>query len=166
MLHIGARTIQSPSGQEWRIGRRWIGRPIPRWRKMRSRKTHKADGGRIDAAEALFSVPDFNGLDDLGAAVFIVLALVVIALVLVPLLLFGIELILLGLLVAAGIVGRTLLGRPWIVQAIPSDDKADTLTWPVVGWRRSTRVIKEVATSLEAGRNPAPVEATDLLPTT
>jgi hypothetical protein len=98
--------------------------------------------------------------------VFIALALVVIALVLVPLLLFGIELILLGLLVAAGIVGRTLLGRPWIVQAIPSGEKADTLTWSVVGWRQSARVMEEIATSLEAGRDPAPVEATDLLPTT
>jgi hypothetical protein len=166
MLRLGARTVQAPSGQEWHIGRRWIGRPMPRWRKMRSRKTRKADGGRIDAAEALFSVPDFNGLDDLGAAVLIVLALVVIALVLVPLLMFGIELVLLGLLAAAGIVGRTLLGRPWIVQAIPSDDKADTLTWPVVGWRRSARVIQEVATSLEAGRDPTLAEATDLLPAT
>jgi hypothetical protein len=166
MLRIGARTIRAPSGQEWRIGRRWIGRSMPRWRKMRSRKSRKTDGGRIDAAEALFSVPDFNGLDDLGTAVFIALALVVIALVLVPLLLFGIELILLGLLVAAGIVGRTLLGRPWIVQAIPSGEKADTLTWSVVGWRQSARVMEEIATSLEAGRDPAPVEATDLLPTT
>lgn len=135
---------------------------MPRWRKMRSRKTRKGDGGGIDAAEALFSVPDFDNLGDLGAAVLIVLALVVIALVLVPLLLFGIELILLGLLVATGIVGRTLLGRPWIVQAIPSGEKAGTLSWPVVGWRRSARVIEEVAVSLEAGLDPVPNEANSL----
>jgi hypothetical protein len=166
MLSLGARTVRTPSGQEWRVGRRWIGRPLPRWRKMRSRKAHKSGGGRIDAAEALFSVPDFNNLDDLGAAVLVVLALVVIALVVIPLLLFGIELILLGLLVATGIVGRTLLGRPWVVQAIPVDDTVSTLTWPVVGWRRSVRLIEEVAGSLESGIDPSPSEASDLLPTT
>jgi hypothetical protein len=139
---------------------------MPRWRKMGSRKTRKADGGGIDAAETLFSVPDFNNLEDLGAAVLIALALVVIALIVVPLLLFGIELILLGLLVATGIVGRTLLGRPWVVQAIPLGDKADILSWPVVGWRRSARVIEEVAASIEAGLDPSPAEATDLLPAT
>jgi hypothetical protein len=133
---------------------------------MRSGKSRNGDGGQIDVAEALFSVPDFNNLDDLGAAVLIVLALVVIALVVVPLLLFGIELILLGLLVAIGIVARTLLGRPWVVQAIPQDEKTGTLTWPVVGWRRSARVIEEVAASLEAGLDPAPAEATKLLPAT
>ena len=89
-----------------------------------------------------------------------------IALVVIPLLLFGIELILLGLLVAAGIVGRTLLGRPWVVQAVPSSDAADTLAWRVTGWRRSTRLIDEVAASLEAGLDPAPAETADLLPAT
>lgn len=43
----------------------------------------------------------------------------VIAIVVVPLLLFGIELIVLGLVVAAGIVGRTLLGRPWNCHGRP-----------------------------------------------
>lgn len=164
MLGLGARTVRAPSGLEWRVGRRWIGRPMPRWRRMRSRKTHTADGGRINGAEALLSVPDFDNLGDLGAVVLIVLVLIVIALVLVPLLLFGIELILLGLLLAAGVLGRTLLGRPWVVQAIPSGEEVGVLGWPVVGWLRSARVIDEVAASIEAGLDPVPAEANGLLP--
>lgn len=117
-----------------------------------------------DAAEAL-TIPDFGGLDDIGAAILIIVALVVLAIVVVPLLLFGIELIALGLVLAASIVGRTLLGRPWVVQAVPSGDGPEVLTWRVVGWRRSARLIAEVAASLQAGLDPAPVEAAQLLPT-
>ncbi|MGH2879287.1 MAG: hypothetical protein ACRDK4_06770 [Solirubrobacteraceae bacterium] len=111
-----------------------------------------------DAADAFFSVPDPGGADDLGVAVLVVLAAVVVAIVVIPLLLFGIELILLGLLVAVGIVGRTLLGRPWIIHATPLTDGTQ-LSWRVVGWRRSTRLIDEVASSLGAGLDPSPIEA-------
>ncbi len=85
---------------------------MPRWRKVRMGKTQSRE-----AANAVSMIPDFGGLEDFSAAVLVLLALVVVAIVIVPLLLFGIELVLLGLLVAAGIIGRTLLGRPWIVQA-------------------------------------------------
>lgn len=74
------------------------------------------------------------------------------------LLLFGIELIALALLIAAGSVGRTLLGRPWIVQAVPMADGAEVLAWKVVGWRRSARLIDEVEGSLRSGLRPSPAE--------
>jgi len=125
---------------------------MPRWRKVRM---GKPDAG--DAAEAVvLTVPD---LDDLGAAALVLLAVVVVAIVVIPLLLFGIELILLGLLIAAGIVGRTLLGRPWIVRATPIGPELEELSWRVVGWRRSNRVIEEIAASLSAGLDPSPTEA-------
>ncbi len=112
-----------------------------------------------DAAEAVvLTVPD---LDDLGAAALVLLAVVVVAIVVIPLLLFGIELILLGLLIAAGIVGRTLLGRPWIVRATPLGPELEELSWRVVGWRRSNRVIEKVAASLSAGLDPSPTEAAE-----
>jgi hypothetical protein len=132
---------------------------MPRWRKMRMGKVRAGD-----AADVL-TIPDFGGLDDIGAAILIIAAAVAVAIIVVPLLLFGIELIALGLVVAAGIVGRTLLGRPWVVQAAPGDDSVHALTWRVVGWRRSARLIAEVAASLEAGLNIGPAEATDSLPT-
>jgi hypothetical protein len=130
---------------------------MPRWRKARIGKVRPGD-----AADAVFSVPDFGGLDDLGVAVLAFLAVVVVAIVVIPLLLFGIELILLGLLVATSIFGRTLLGRPWIVHATPLASEAEGLTWRVVGWRRSARLIEEVAMSLEGGLDPAPAEAAEL----
>jgi hypothetical protein len=117
-----------------------------------------------DAAEAVFSVPDLGGLDDIGLAVLVPLALVVLAVLVVPLLLFGIELILLGLILAAGIVGRTLLGRPWIVRATLIAGGAKDISWRVVGWRSSTRLIEEVRASLSAGLDPAPAEALELIP--
>ncbi len=127
---------------------------MPRWRKVRM---GKPDAG--DAAEAVvLAVPD---LEDLGAAALVLLAVVVVAVVVIPLLLFGIELILLGLLIATGIVGRTLLGRPLIVRATPLGREVEELSWRVVGWRRSNRVIEEVAASLSAGLDPSPAEAAE-----
>ncbi len=133
---------------------------MPRWRKARIGKIRPGD-----AADAVFSVPDFGGLDDLGVAVLAFLAVVVVAIVVIPLLLFGIELILLGLLVATGIVGRTLLGRPWNVHATPLASEAEGLTWRVVGWRRANRLIDEVAVSLGAGLDPSPAESSELIST-
>jgi hypothetical protein len=139
------------------VGRSWSNRRVPRWRKARIGKTRAGD-----AAEAIFTVPDIGGLDDLGVAVLVLLALMVVAVVVIPLLLFGMELILLGLVVAVGILGRTLLGRPWIVQATPLVADAQELSWRVVGWRRSTRLIEEVCASLSAGLDPSPAEALEL----
>ncbi len=129
---------------------------MPRWRKARAGKIPPGE-----AAEAIFTIPDLGGLDDIGAAVLVLLAVVAVAVVVIPLLLFGIELIVLGLLIAAGIVGRTLLGRPWIVRATPLGDEAAELSWHVAGWRRSNLVIEEVAASLSAGLNPSPAGATE-----
>lgn len=134
---------------------------MPRWRKVRMGEMRPGD-----AAEAVFMVPDVGGLDNLGAAVIVLLGVVVVAIVVVPLLLFGVELILLGLLVAAGIVGRTLLGRPWIVQASPLAGETEDSSWRVVGWRRSNRLIDEVVASLRAGLDPSPAEAPQPAPTT
>jgi hypothetical protein len=140
---------------EWRIGRRWINRGLPHWRKVRFGKRRAGE-----AAEILM-LPDVGGFDDIGAVVLVLVAVAAIVIVVVPLLLFGIELILLGLVVAAGIVGRTLLGRPWVVRAVPVGDDARVLAWRVYGWRRSARVIEEVAAALDAGHDPVPSETVE-----
>jgi hypothetical protein len=103
-------------------------------------------------------MPDGGGPDDFAAGIAILIGALVVAVVLIPLLLFGIELILVGVLIAAGIVGRGLLGRPWVVEARCCEDPSPTLAWKVVGWRRSSRLIDEVAASLAKGRDPAPAE--------
>src|SRR6202035_1787387 len=76
---MGARTIRTPSGQEWQVGRSWIGRRMPRWRQVRMGKFRNGKVGAADAAEAVFSIPDFGGIDDLGAAILVLAAVVVVA---------------------------------------------------------------------------------------
>jgi hypothetical protein len=157
MLRVRDRVVVAPSGVEWRIGRLWVSRRLPRWRRV-----HLGEGAS-DAAWNI-PIPDVGSVDDLAAVVLIVVGAVVFAVVLVPLLLFGIELIIVGLLIAAGILGRSLLGRPWIVRASPASDDDRVVAWKVSGIRRSTRVIDEVATSLTNGLPPAPAEAAEPLP--
>ncbi len=144
-----SRRARTPSGVEWRVGRRWISRGLPRWRGVRR-------GQDVDEVfdDAWFVPIDAASIDDLGVLLGGILAAIVIALVLIPLLLFGVELIILAMIVAAGIVARSMLGRPWIVQATPRTNPSDTLTWKVKGWRHSTELIDEVATSLAAGLPP------------
>jgi hypothetical protein len=160
MVGPGRRSVTTPAGDEWRIGRRWISRGLPRWRKVRIGKPRAGDVA--EAAWWSISPPDLGdvaALDDFAAVIALIVAAVVVAVVLIPLLLFGIELIIVGLLIAAGILARGLLGRPWIVQATPVGRASESLTWRVPGWRRSGRLIDEVAVSLASGLQPAPSDA-------
>jgi hypothetical protein len=119
---------------------------MPHWRKVNP----------SDAGEALFSVPDLG--DDFAAGIALIVGAFVFAVVIVPLLLFGVELIILGFLIAVGVLSRTLLRRAWVVQATPSGEARPALAWKVIGWRRSGRVIGEVAAQLSSGLEPVPAE--------
>jgi hypothetical protein len=66
--------------------------------------------------------------------------------------------VIIGVVLAAGVVGRSLLGRPWVVEARPANAVAGPLVWRVAGWRRSGRLINEVAEQLASGLAPAPAE--------
>lgn len=52
-----------------------------------------------------------------------------------------------------------------MVRATPAGGHGGALAWRVVGWRRSARVIEEVAASLTNGQPPAPAEVSEVLPT-
>jgi hypothetical protein len=143
---VGSRRVAAPSGATWRIGRVWRGRgderrrkPVLRWR----------DGGR-------WLPSDFGGVDSLEGLLVVVVVVVLVVFVVIPLLLFGIELIIIGIAFAASIVGRLFLGRPWIVAAESQDETREVLAWEVSGWRRSGRVIDEVARAISTGRDPKP----------
>jgi hypothetical protein len=115
-----------------------------------------AAGEALEGASWLpLDVGDLEALPLFLAAIIVV---VVMAVVLLPLLLFGVELIIVGLIVAVGILARALLARPWVIRATPGDDTSRTLAWKARGWRRSARVIDEVATALAAGLEPSPAE--------
>jgi hypothetical protein len=131
-----------------------MSRSLPRWRRVRL-------SGEDAAESAWWTMPDFGGVDDFAAGIAIFVGVIVVVVVLIPLLLFGIELIIVGLVIAAGILGRGVLGRPWVVQATPAEGAHGTLAWKVVGWRRSARLMDEVATALASGLEPAPAESAE-----
>lgn len=139
----------APDGVEWRVGRRWLTR---RPRSGRPRR------GRI-AAESLNTLgpgwPDFGNVD-LGEALLVIAAVVAFLLILLPVLFFGIELIILGALLAAGVIARTVLRQPWVIEATSTDSLTPgrQLEWSVRGWRNSGKVIAQVASDLSAGREP------------
>jgi hypothetical protein len=148
-VRVGSRRVRTPSGVEWRVGRRWASRDLPRWRRIGVE--HAAE----PAIDGAWYLPiDVGPLEDLGLVLAGIVIVIVVIVIVIPLLLFGIELIILGLLVAAGIVARSALGRPWVVEAIPSEGMSDALAWKVKGWRRSEKLIDEVATAIAAGTTP------------
>ena len=141
------RKVRAPDGQTWTLGRRWL----PRRRRLgRARVRDIGDG----------SLPDF-GADDLGAiAVVIAAVIAVVVAVFLALMLFNvfaiaIELLLLVLVALAGVIGRVVFRRPWIVTAKAGSTR---LEWPVVGYFNSRRRIEEIAGQLALGTQlePAP----------
>lgn len=153
-IRVGSRRVKTPSGTEWQVGRQWISRGLPRWRRVRLGE------GSEQTLDAAWSVPviDVGSFDSLEVLLGGIVAAVVIAVIVIPLLLFGIELIVAGLIVAASIVARSIFGRPWIVLATPSADPTGALAWEIKGWRRSAQLIEQVAAELAAGLTPSPVE--------
>jgi hypothetical protein len=121
----------------WTVRRRWLRRP--RWRAP------QPDGA--DVADAAFWLP-FDAVDSIGA---LLLGLAIGVLV-VALLVFALPAILFlaGLAVAlGGLVLRLLAIRPWTVEARAGYSR---LEWQARGWRRSGRVLDEVAAALQLGR--------------
>ena len=152
-MKLGPRHVVAPDGAEWCVGRKWTTR---RPRLLRRRRS----GTASDSLQNLGSVwPDLGGLD-LGQELLALAAVVALVLVLIPVLFFGLELIILGVLLATGVIARTLLGQPWVVQATSTDPLAAgrRLEWRVRGWRRSRSVIAEIAAELAAGHEPSTIQ--------
>jgi hypothetical protein len=156
---LGRTRVVAPDGVEWQVGRRWV---------AHRRRWSRARAGEI-ATESLNGLgsgwPDMGNLD-LGHGLLIVAVIIAVVVVLIPILFFGVELIVLGVLVAAGVIGRTVLRQPWVVEATSYDPLASSrrLEWRVRGWRRSRKLITDVASDLSAGRAPSATgdgEATD-----
>ena len=142
-----ATEVQAPDGREWTVGIRWLPRR-PKWLGWgfeRRRRRHD------DASDwwGVLDIPDFG--DSLGWFLVIVAVLIVVALLwflVFPVLFFLVDLLLLVLVAAGAIALRVLFRRPWIVQAVSSDE---VLTWAVVGWRKSNERVDAVAARLQRG---------------
>jgi hypothetical protein len=113
-LRLGPRQVVAPDGVEWRVGRRWL---------TRSPKLTRPRRGDV-AAESLehlgASWPDIGNID-FGEGLLVAAAVVAFLLILIPVLFFGIELITLGVLLAAGVITRSVLGQPWVIEARSTD---------------------------------------------
>jgi hypothetical protein len=148
-LRLGSRQVVAPDGVEWRVGRRWL---------TRSPKLTRPRRGDV-AAESLehlgASWPDIGNID-FGEGLLVAAAVVAFLLILIPVLFFGIELITLGVLLAAGVITRSVLGQPWVIEATSTDPLTvgRQLEWRVRGWRKSGKVIAQIASDLSAGRDP------------
>jgi hypothetical protein len=88
---------------------------------------------------------------DSPAAVIAAIVLLVIAVfVLLPLLGVALELIALIFLLGSGLLGRVLLGRPWIVLAEKIGDHEERVAFAVKGWRQSSEALHELRTAVAA----------------
>ncbi|MFL5816930.1 MAG: hypothetical protein ACJ76L_04940 [Conexibacter sp.] len=148
------RIATAPDGVRWRVGRRWLNRPMPkpRWRRKRTRD----DDGELPGGW----LPDavLTGMDGLGGFAFVVGALVAIAVfvfVLLPLIGIAFELALVIGVATAGLFGRVVLRRPWTIEAVSLDDPARRHAFAVVGWRRSRRALAELGTAIATAGPPA-----------
>lgn len=146
-----ARRVQTPSGVVWRVGRSWLERG---WPRIFKRVVTGWDAG--DVLRLQGGTVDGGWLLGLAATVLLIF-------VAVPILLFGIELIAAGILIAVGILAHLFSGRPWLVVARAEEPGARPMAWSVCGWRRSRRVIDDIADALRAGRDPEPLAARALL---
>jgi hypothetical protein len=101
------------------------------------------------------SWPDFGSVD-FGEGLVIVGAVVAVVLVLVPVVFFGLELVVLGALLSGGVIARTVFRQPWVIEARSTDPVSSgrRLEWRVRGWRKSGRLIAQIASDLSAGREP------------
>ncbi|HEY6891750.1 MAG TPA: hypothetical protein VI300_28365 [Solirubrobacter sp.] len=141
------RKVTAPDGRRWTLGRHWL----PRRKRL----------GRADMSDIGPDWLDFPDADDLGIVGVIIAVVVTIVLtIFIALLLFNviaiaIELLIVIVVALAGIIGRVVFRRPWIVFARTKDVVHE---WPVVGYLNGRRRIQEISSQLALGTqlDPAP----------
>jgi hypothetical protein len=141
------RKVTGPDGRRWTLGRHWLPR------RKRIKKADLSDTGP--------DFPGIDGLDDLGIFGAIILAiLAVIVAIFLALLLFNVIALAIELLIVivaglAGLVGRVVFRRPWVVFARSGERRFE---YRVVGYFNSRRKLQDLASQLSIGAqlDPAP----------
>ena len=147
------RHVTSPDGHRWVVSVDWTRRKVQlpsAWRKK--------DGKRMAMPDACDCVNFGEGL--VSSLVFLVVGLLVLLalwLVVWPLLALAIEASVALSVLVAGLIGRLVFGKPWIVEAVGGEDRH--LRWTVQGVGAAHRVIGEVSDALAAGVEPVPLQA-------
>lgn len=147
--------MTAPDGGRWRVRRRWLERPIPNLRRRyKANRAEVTPGHILDAAPNLDLGEAFAG-DSPAAVIAAIVLMVVVVFVVLPLLGVALELIGVLFLVGAGLFGRVVMGRPWIVEAVNLDNPKQRAAFEVKGWRKSSETLKELRDEVTAGVSPA-----------
>jgi hypothetical protein len=77
--------------------------------------------------------------------------LVAVVFFVLPALILLVELLLFLVLLAIVAAVRSILRRPWTVEAVREGPEPSAKRWGVIGLRRSRRVVGEIADALERG---------------
>jgi hypothetical protein len=124
------------------------------------REKRAGDGRWWEALDVLdvFHLADLHpALAVIGLVVLVLLAAGVGVVFVVPLLLALFDVLVIAAVVVTGAVARTLLGRPWEVEARTAGPPPEERSWRLRGWRASDRAVEQVARGLERGQtDPAP----------
>lgn len=145
-----ARKVHDPQGATWTVGRRWLeGLHLPRWRGR--------DPG-LDGLDAAGALADAGPLAILGLIIAAGALLVLLAFVALPLLFFGAELVVVLVVVLAGLVGRLVLGHPWLIEARTDGQVVERRR--VAGWGASRAAVGQLRGEVASGLLRAP--ATDV----
>jgi hypothetical protein len=153
-----SQIVTAPNGQRWRVGRRWMARPLPNpWRKRRRRRDR--DGKDKGSVLDWLDVPALDGAGDLllgiGVAIAVAVIVALFAFVLLPLIGVAFELAVVLSLSASGALGSVFLGRPWTIEAVRLGEPAGTpVVFAVKGWQRSRHAIRAVARAIETTGEP------------
>ena len=134
--------VRAPSGQVYRITRRWVP-----WQRKSRRLS-------LDALEIPLGAP--SGDDPISMilmVLWLVIALPILVVVVAVMLLTGIELLLLLAILPFAVGARVVFGRHWTVEVRRSfhpiyEERAGD-------WRASGVRIRELAKQIKAGRVPA-----------
>jgi hypothetical protein len=144
--------VTSPDGRRWEVRRRWADRCLPELRR-RFRENRRETLDR-DTLWSLWGL-DFSGGTALSIASAAVLALLLLAFL--PLIGIALELAIALVVAGVGFLSRLLLGRPWTVEAVDTDDPERRVAYAVKGWRRSARAVEELRRQIVVAGPPGAV---------
>lgn len=146
----GRDLISSPDGERWLVRRRWSNRPVPNiWRRMER---------NADELEETGVTPRFSELGwaagEGSQGMMFAFAAIVLFVILIPVLGVALELIVLFAVIWSGLVGRLLLGHPWVVEARNLDDGERSAAYAVKGFRNAGHAVRELSAAVAASGPP------------
>lgn len=146
--------VTAPDGAQWRVRRRWMDRPLPDLRELfQANRKDVSAGNILDSSPNVDFGEAFQG-DSPAAVIAAIVLLILVIFVLLPLLGVALELIALVFLLGSGLIGRVLLGRPWIVEAVKVGDPEERAAYAVKGWRQSSEALRQLRTAVSASGDP------------